>query len=160
MPSIRDEVAFDKRTAEAHRIRAKYPNRIPVICEKATRSDLPEIDKKKFLVPMNMLVGEFKYIIHKHINQCAQIHGMAMTHEKTIYLFVNNTAPKAGALIQEVYEAHMADDGFLYIEYSCENTLGRSGCDSCCLLPTGNYHDNLCDTTTTTTVDSRRRGCR
>eukprot|EP00922_Rhytidocystis_sp_ex-Travisia-forbesii_P037152 GHVS01055370.1.p1 GENE.GHVS01055370.1~~GHVS01055370.1.p1 ORF type:complete len:148 (+),score=18.07 GHVS01055370.1:438-881(+) len=113
-----------------------------------------------FLVPMNMLVGEFKYIIHKHINQCAQIHGMAMTHEKTIYLFVNNTAPKAGALIQEVYEAHMADDGFLYIEYSCENTLGRSGCDSCCLLPTGNYHDNLCDTTTTTTVDSRRRGCR
>lgn len=124
MPSIRDEVAFDRRTQEAHRIRAKYPNRIPVICEKAPRSDLPEIDKKKFLVPMNMLVGEFKYIIHKHINQCAQLHGMALTHEKTIYLFVNNTAPKAGALIQEVYEAHMADDGFLYIEYSCENTLG------------------------------------
>eukprot|EP00921_Rhytidocystis_pertsovi_P009932 GHVQ01015901.1.p1 GENE.GHVQ01015901.1~~GHVQ01015901.1.p1 ORF type:complete len:162 (+),score=10.54 GHVQ01015901.1:410-895(+) len=127
MPSIKEEVAFEKRTAEAHRIRAKYPNRVPVICEKAPRSDLPEIDKKKFLVPMNMLVGEFKYIIHKHINQCAQIHGMPVTHEKTIYLFVNNTAPKAGALIQEVYESHMNDDGFLYIEYSCENTLGNVG---------------------------------
>lgn len=124
MPSIRDEISFEKRTAEAHRIRAKYPNRIPVICEKAPRSDLPVIDKKKFLVPMNMLVGEFKYIIHKHINQCAQAQGAALTHEKTIYLFVENTAPKAGALIQEVYEQHVADDGFLYVEYSAENTLG------------------------------------
>ncbi|XP_026192509.1 autophagy-related protein 8 [Cyclospora cayetanensis] len=124
MPSIRDEISFEKRTAEARRIRAKYPNRIPVICEKAPRSDLPVIEKKKFLVPMNMLVGEFKYIIHKHINQCASSQGAPLTHEKTIYLFVENTAPKAGALIQEVYEQHVADDGFLYVEYSAENTLG------------------------------------
>merc|ERR1712027_220861 len=27
---------------------------------------LPDIDKKKFLVPGTMLCGEFKYIIHKH----------------------------------------------------------------------------------------------
>lgn len=60
---------------------------------------------------MNMMVGEFKYIVHKHINQCAlarQEQGgpggglAAVTPEKTIYLFVNNTAPKAGALMQEV----------------------------------------------------------
>lgn len=65
----------------------------------------------RFLVPMNMMVGEFKYIVHKHINQCAmarQEQGQgtvgpgAVTHEKTIYLFVNNTSPKAGALMQEV----------------------------------------------------------
>lgn len=124
MPSIRDEVPFEKRAAEAHRIRAKYPNRIPVICERAPRSDLPIIDKKKFLVPMNMLMGEFKYIIHKHINQCAHNAGIPMTHEKTIYLFVDNNAPKAGALIQEIYEQHVSQDGFLYIEYSAENTLG------------------------------------
>lgn len=129
---MRSEVAFEKRAAESHRIRSKYPNRIPVICERAPRSDLPEMDKKKFLVPMNMMVGEFKYIVHKHINQCAmarqdQDHGVgpgAVTHEKTIYLFVNNTAPKAGALMQELYEEHVSEDGFLYIEYSAENTLG------------------------------------
>ena len=78
----------------------------------------------RFLVPMNMLVGEFKYIIHKHINQCAAAQGLPLPHEKTIYLFAGNTAPKAGALIQEVYEQHLADDGFLYVEYSAENTLG------------------------------------
>lgn len=131
---MRNEIPFEKRAAEAHRIRAKYPNRIPVICERAPRCDLPEIDKKKFLVPMNMMVGEFKYIVHKHINQCAMTQQQnagsmlssvpPITHEKTIYLFVNNTAPKAGALMQEVYEEHVAEDGYLYVEYSAENTLG------------------------------------
>jgi hypothetical protein len=56
----------DKRKAEAERIRQKYPDRIPVssvppihrgvaykqvICEKAEKSDIPTIDKKKYLVP-------------------------------------------------------------------------------------------------------------
>ncbi|OII72673.1 hypothetical protein cand_012010 [Cryptosporidium andersoni] len=128
MSSIRDTIPFDKRAAEALSIRAKYPNRIPVICERSIRSDLPDIDKKKFLVPMNMLVGEFKYIIHKHITQSTGTTDnntkLPISNEKTIYLFVNNTVPKAGALMQEVYEQYVSDDGFLYVEYSAENTLG------------------------------------
>jgi len=50
---------FEKRAAEARRILAKYPDRVPVICEKAARSDLPDVDKKKFLVPGTMILGEF-----------------------------------------------------------------------------------------------------
>jgi GABA(A) receptor-associated protein len=62
---------LEKRKAEAERIRQKYPDRIPVryclhflryvgaelchrlqvICEKADRTDIPTIDKKKYLVP-------------------------------------------------------------------------------------------------------------
>nr|XP_025888446.1 uncharacterized protein LOC101265259 isoform X3 [Solanum lycopersicum] len=37
----------EKRRAEASRIREKYTDRIPVIVEKAERSDIPNIDKKK-----------------------------------------------------------------------------------------------------------------
>jgi hypothetical protein len=33
----------------ADRIRAKYPDRIPVIVEKAPKTDAPEIDKKKYV---------------------------------------------------------------------------------------------------------------
>lgn len=77
---------------------------------------------------MNMLVGEFKYIIHKHITQSTGTTDnntkLPISNEKTIYLFVNNTVPKAGALMQEVYEQYVSDDGFLYVEYSAENTLG------------------------------------
>lgn len=34
---------------EAERIRQKYPDRIPCIVEKAEKSDVPQIDKKKYL---------------------------------------------------------------------------------------------------------------
>lgn len=40
-------VETEKRQAEAARIRDKYPDRIPVIVEKAEKSDIPDIDKKK-----------------------------------------------------------------------------------------------------------------
>ena len=47
-----------------------------------------------------------------------------MTAEQTIYLFVGNTSPKTGGLLSEIYEANKAEDGFLYMTYSAENTLG------------------------------------
>jgi GABA(A) receptor-associated protein len=121
MPEMED-TPFEKRSAEARRILAKYPDRVPVICEKAKRSDLPDIDKKKFLVPGTMLCGEFKYIIHKHINQTA---ANSIASDVTIYLFINSTSPKTGALMSEVYDQYKSDDGFLYITYSAENTLGE-----------------------------------
>jgi len=121
--SFKDSVPYDKRSAEASRIVAKYPDRIPVICEKAERSDLPDIDKKKFLVPGTMLCGEFKYIVHKHVNQTAGTSAIAA--DQTIYLFVNSTTPKTGALMSEIYDQYKAEDGFLYVIYSAENTLGE-----------------------------------
>ncbi len=50
---------MEKRRAEAARIRAKYPDRIPVICEKNDKSDITDIDKKKYLVPADLTVGQF-----------------------------------------------------------------------------------------------------
>eukprot|EP00747_Dinoflagellata_sp_TGD_P054018 gnl/TRDRNA2_/TRDRNA2_148780_c0_seq2.p1 gnl/TRDRNA2_/TRDRNA2_148780_c0~~gnl/TRDRNA2_/TRDRNA2_148780_c0_seq2.p1 ORF type:complete len:128 (+),score=35.01 gnl/TRDRNA2_/TRDRNA2_148780_c0_seq2:59-442(+) len=119
--SMQESQPFEKRCAEAKRILTKYPDRIPVICEKAARSTLPDIDKKKFLVPGTMLCGEFKYIIHKHINQTA---GASIASDQTIYLFVKSTSPKTGALMSEVYDSYKNEDGFLYVTYSAENTLG------------------------------------
>mmetsp|Transcript_58497 Transcript_58497/g.117124 ORF Transcript_58497/g.117124 Transcript_58497/m.117124 type:complete len:126 (-) Transcript_58497:196-573(-) len=120
--SLQETVPFEKRCAEARRILEKYPDRIPVICEKAPRSDLPDIEKKKFLVPGTMLVGEFKYIIHKHINQTGNT---AIASDQTIYLFVSGTSPKTGTMLCEVYEQYKGDDGFLYVTYGAENTLGQ-----------------------------------
>lgn len=39
----------DKRKSEADRIRQKYTDRIPCIVEKADKSDMASIDKKKYL---------------------------------------------------------------------------------------------------------------
>ena len=55
---------------------AKHPDRIPVIVEKRPRdATLPLIDKKKFLVPADLTVGQFVYVIrkvpaHTHTRRC------------------------------------------------------------------------------------------
>lgn len=42
-----NKVLIDQRKNEADRIRERYPDRIPVICEKSKSSKLPDIDKTK-----------------------------------------------------------------------------------------------------------------
>lgn len=67
-----------------------------MIVEKSARSTLPDIDKKKFLVPGSMLCGEFKYIIHKHLQSQLSGGSDALSAEQTLYLFVRNTPPRTG----------------------------------------------------------------
>lgn len=38
---------IEQRKAESERIRERYPDRIPVICERSETSKLPDIDKSK-----------------------------------------------------------------------------------------------------------------
>jgi len=105
----------EKRKSEAERIRAKYPDRVPVICEKADRSDIPDIDKKKYLVPADLTVGQFHYVIRKRIQ---------LAPEKALFLFCSNTIPPNAALMSTVYEEQKDEDGFLYVQYSGESTFG------------------------------------
>ena len=80
-------VIAEKRKSEASRIRDKYPDRIPVIVEKADKSDIVDIDKKKYLVPADLTVGQFVYVIRKRIK---------LSPEKAIFIFVNNVLPPTG----------------------------------------------------------------
>lgn len=77
----------DKRVAEAARIRERYPDRIPVIVEKAEKSSVPDIDKKKYLVPGDLTVGQFVYVIRRRIK---------LSPEKAIFVFVKNVLPPTG----------------------------------------------------------------
>ncbi|GMH00608.1 hypothetical protein Nepgr_002447 [Nepenthes gracilis] len=113
--SFKQEHEFEKRRAESARIREKYPDRIPVIVEKAEKSDIPNIDKKKYLVPADLTVGQFVYVIRKRIKLSA---------EKAIFIFVDNVLPPTGAIMSSIYEEKKDEDGFLYVTYSGENTFG------------------------------------
>ena len=57
--------AFSDRQRESIRVRNSYPDRIPVICERSdlASADCPYIDKKKYLVPGDVTVGQFISII-------------------------------------------------------------------------------------------------
>ncbi|CAI6328233.1 unnamed protein product [Periconia digitata] len=114
---FKDEHPFEKRKAEAERIRQKYNDRIPVICEKVEKSDIATIDKKKYLVPADLTVGQFVYVIRKRIK---------LSPEKAIFIFVDEQLPPTAALMSSIYEEHKDEDGFLYITYSGENTFGEA----------------------------------
>ena len=114
---FKNEHTVEQRKAEAERIRAKYPDRIPVICEKTEKSNVQDIDKKKYLVPADLTCGQFVYVIRKRLKLPA---------EQAIFLFVNGIIPPTAALMNSVHEEHKDVDGFLYISYSGENTFGGS----------------------------------
>jgi len=104
-----------QRIQESSRILAKYPDRCPIICYTEDKS-LPLLDKHKYLVPMDLTMGQFSYVIRKRIK---------LNPEKAIYMFVNNQyLMPSSAIIQELYEKNKDEDGFLYISFSSENTFG------------------------------------
>lgn len=107
--------SFEKRRKESMNIIEKYPDRLPVIVEKQETSDVVNIDKNKFLVPCDLTVGQFVYIIRKR---------MKMPPEKAIFIFVNNQIPMQSSIMSAVYNRSKDKDGFLYIKYAGENTFG------------------------------------
>jgi len=81
---------FEQRKAEAERIRERFPDRIPVICEKSDTSRLPNIDKTKYLVPNDLSAYHFNFIIRKRIN---------LPEKDSLYFFANETTLGAWACI-------------------------------------------------------------
>lgn len=115
---FKSQYSFQERSQESSRIIAKYPDRIPIICEKAIdkkNTDIPNIDKSKYLVPMDLTISQFLYVIRKR---------MKLPAEKGIFLFVGGIIPPSSALMDEMYSHHRDRDGFLYITYSGENVYG------------------------------------
>lgn len=115
--SFKKSYSFNDRKNESAKIISKYPDRIPIICEKTKgKSDIPTVDKIKYLVPADLTVGQFVYVIRNR---------MKLTAEKAIFLFVaDSTIPPTISLMNILYEQYKDPDGFLYITYSGENTFG------------------------------------
>lgn len=101
---------------EIQRIIAKYPDRIPVFCEKGPGCTLPDLDKRKFLVPFDLTAGQFQYVIRKRIKLQA---------EKALFLFINNTLPNTAMTMGEIYNTHKDENGVLKIFYYNESTFGN-----------------------------------
>uniref|UniRef100_A0A674HKV1 Uncharacterized protein n=1 Tax=Taeniopygia guttata TaxID=59729 RepID=A0A674HKV1_TAEGU len=53
----KEEHPFEKRRCEGEKIRKKYPDRVPVIVEKAPKARIGDLDKKKYLVPSDLTGG-------------------------------------------------------------------------------------------------------
>jgi GABA(A) receptor-associated protein len=114
---FKEKHPFEKRKTEAWNIRAKYPERVPVIVEKSLNSDIVNIDKNKFLAPCELTVGQFMFIIRRR---------MKLPPEKALFVFVKNHIPMQSLLISTLYDDCADADGFLYMTYAGENTFGEN----------------------------------
>ena len=116
MNSFKYRYSFKERNNDCMRILLKYPNRIPIICEKYPYSiNAPDIDKHKYLVSYELTLGQFMSVIRKR---------MKLRPEIGLYIFIKNFMPSNSTLLQHLYVDFKDADGFLYINYDVENTFG------------------------------------
>ena len=113
--SLLDTKSFEERLSESDKVLKKYPERIPVIVEPLIK-DIVNIDKNKYLVPNDLTIGQFLYVIRKRIN---------LNSEEALYCFVgNNILPSTSSTVSTIYKDYKDEDGFLYIIYCSENAFG------------------------------------
>ena len=114
----KSDFSLEERKQESARILRDHPNRMPVICEKAPNSTLPDIKKTKYLVPGDMSVNQFHFLIRRNLdlNEASALYlitpkGVTLTGDKTIMEVYNNNKDK--------------NDNFLYLYYASELTWGQ-----------------------------------
>lgn len=116
--TFKKKFSFEQRQTESKKILNKYSDKIPIIVEKAKGCTLDEIDKHKFLVPFDMTVGQFIYILRKRIK---------LSEQEALYIFVDKILPMTSQPVSNIYNDYKKKedfDGFLYISYCNENTFG------------------------------------
>lgn len=114
--SFKSQFSFRERLSESRRIMEKYPDKLPIICEKNSNKE-PNISKSKYLVAVDLKISQFIFVIRSKLNIDAS---------QAIYLFVNSdTLVTSNTYIATIYELYKDDDGFLYLNYAFENTFGN-----------------------------------
>ena len=110
-----EKYSFDSRKKESQKILLKYPSRIPIIVEKCKNCTLNDIDKIKYLVPKDMYISQFIFIIRKRVQ---------LEPSESLFVMINHQLPRSNALVGDIYEEQHNEDGFLYVTYTSENTFG------------------------------------
>eukprot|EP01097_Dermamoeba_algensis_P007970 TRINITY_DN5159_c0_g1_i1.p1 TRINITY_DN5159_c0_g1~~TRINITY_DN5159_c0_g1_i1.p1 ORF type:complete len:120 (-),score=25.10 TRINITY_DN5159_c0_g1_i1:184-543(-) len=114
--SFKEASSFESRKTMSARIKQTYPDRIPVIVEKAPNTDAPDIEKNKFLVPNGLKTEKFIEEVRLHVK---------LRPEQGFFLFVGKgTTLQPGGFMIDAYSKFQDPDGFLYVTYAGENTFG------------------------------------
>jgi GABA(A) receptor-associated protein len=118
MADYRTEKTFEERQSESARMRERYPGRVCVFITKEKSCKLPDITKRKYLVPSDLSVGQLIHVIRKRATISAT---------DAIFLFTErNIAPPTTMSVAQLYKEAANADGFLYLSYNTEATFGNS----------------------------------
>ena len=104
-----------ERKAECLKIQQKYPDRIPTIIIRSKISDFPQLENSKFLIPKDLTIGHFIYVLRTKIQ---------LKSKEAIFIFVNGIVPPNTSLVANIYDKYHSEDGFLYLTITTESTFG------------------------------------
>jgi GABA(A) receptor-associated protein len=110
----KSRISFEQRKKESTRITTKYSDRIPIICEPFDKT-LPNLKKNKFLVPCDLTFGQFITVIRKQLK---------LESHQVVFIFCNEKLLNMGSFVSTIYFDHKDEDGFLYLQYTSEDTFG------------------------------------
>ena len=74
------------------------------------------IERQKFLVPCDLNIGQFIYVVRKRIN---------IPSTDAIFLFVNRKLPNTNATMGQLYGENKDLDGFMYCIYNSDTAYGK-----------------------------------
>ena len=113
--SYKDITPYEKRAAEARRVRERYPGNVPLLVEKHSGCRLPDLPNLKYLVSREMTVGQFSYVIRRK---------MALDPSHALFVLFAKKLLPTSALMGNVYDEHAEDDGLLYAVYRQDSAYG------------------------------------
>ena len=121
MPTqFQTEHTFEQRCEESRKIVSTRPGYVPIIIELYEKEkSLSKLPNCKFLVPDYVTHAELKSLLRRKLD---------LNQHQVIFLFILSndgslTLPSSIS-IGEAFDRWKSEDGFLYMVYSAENTLG------------------------------------
>ena len=115
--------SLEKRTEMSSTVLKKYPDRCTIIVGKRDGDDLKELDKKKYICPLDINLAQFTYAIRKKLT---------LKPEKALFFFINNKIYQGNTMMSEIYRENKEQDGFVYVIYCLESTFGAEGTEGTC----------------------------
>ena len=102
------------REGEASRLLQQFPDRVPVLISHVGKGIT--IDKRKYLVPKNLELGQFLHVLRRR---------STLRPTDAIFLFISskNLLIRMNKEMGPLYE-ELAEEGFLLISLNKENTFG------------------------------------
>ncbi|XP_072933350.1 uncharacterized protein [Epargyreus clarus] len=102
---------------EVEVIRHRFPNKIPLYVERYAREkEVPVLGRNKFLVPQELTMSQFLYIIRTK---------MKLRDSQALYLLVNDRVLASHSMtMAQAYEQFRSNDGFLHITYAAQQVFG------------------------------------
>ena len=93
----------------------KNPNRIPVLVTQI-HNEL-EMNKTKYLVPLDLTMGQLQYVFRKAISN--------VDSSQAIFIFIekHNLLLPSCSIMKQIFDEYN-DNGFLKVHISKENTFG------------------------------------